>query len=45
MNFSGSVCCLADPEFDSGHIGVEFGRNEFLPIKSVSEALVKSGES
>ena len=31
-------------EFDSGHIGEEFGRNEFLPVKSVSEILAESEE-
>ena len=32
------------PEFDSGHIGEEFGRNEFLPVKSVSEIMAESEE-
>ncbi len=32
------------PEFHSGHTGVEFGRNESLPVKTVSQILAESDE-
>src|SRR5215212_256781 len=32
------------PEFYSGHTGEEFGRNELLPVKSVSQILAESDE-
>jgi putative DNA primase/helicase len=32
------------PEFDSGHLGGEYGRNESLPVRRVSEILAESGK-